>query len=766
MRNHHLGRWSVCYPLLVCLVLAASTASSQTAFPGPDWEVATPQSQGLDRQKLSAAVAWFEENAPRDGVRELAIVRNGRLVWQGDDIDKRHGVWSCTKSFTSTVLGLLVDDGKCTLDTKAKDFVPELAEKYPDLTLRQLATMTSGYRAVGDEPQGNYKHGPSSTPFNPGEPLFAPPGSQYAYWDSAMNLFGLVLTRIAGEPLEDLFQRRIAGPIGMHEKNWDWGDYATIDGTAINGGAGNSNKHVFITARDMARLGHLFLNRGNWNGRQLVSDKWIAEATRIHVPADLPWAHPDSDIDARGAYGLNWWVNGVRADGQRLWPGAPHGTFAAVGHNNNRLFVVPEWNMVVVRLGLDQADRRIGNDVWGEFLKRVGLSIQGPQPGDVLREYGWAHPSGDAGGSLRVGGRLDYGGGPIELQHELDLEHATKAEVVVEKLLCHDNTRGLAIQINGHDWIAVPEAAQIPEPQWDYQHFTFPVVAVPLSQLKAGSGNTFALKVADEHSWNWPQNLIYGLQLRIYYDPAKKPHPRGRIVSPAAGGKLGQKVALAAEATSDTGKLARVDFLGLLADVNWEGDGQYRQWHYHYFKGELRGQLGTAARAPFRATWDTTWVPDQTEPIQVAARITDDSGLCYWTEAVSGLRLERPGVSVELCRPYDVPKKWVTRVGDQSQKFRIGGELPQATAAQLVWSSWSPGYMEGLLINGTKVFDREGPRYACFWHRVPLADLSVFKPGENELTTGMTPKYDGKTVHGMEVNWPGIMVLIRYESPR
>jgi hypothetical protein len=73
-----------------------------------------------------------------------------------------------------------------------------------------------------------------------------------------------------------------------------------------------------------------------------------------------------------------------------------------------------------------------------------------PQPGDLFREYTWMHASGDAGGSLRVGGRLDYGGGPIPWPQTFDLEHAVRAEIVIEKLLCHEGTRGLALSVNDH----------------------------------------------------------------------------------------------------------------------------------------------------------------------------------------------------------------------------------------------------------------------------------------------------------------------------
>jgi len=296
------------------------------------------------------------------------------MVWKGPEIDKVHGVWSATKSFTSTVLGLLIDDGKATLDTLAKDHIPAMAGAYPNVTLRHFTTMTSGYRAVQDEPRGSYRHGPSPTPFDPCDtPLFAP-GSQYAYWDSAMNQFGNILTRIADEPIEGLFRRRIAEPIGMDATQWKWGDFGRIDGITVNGGSGNSNKHLFISARQMARLGHLFLNRGHWNGRQLISETWVQEATKPQVSVDTPvWS--DSGADGRGTYGFNWWANGIKADGQRKWPGAPAGTYAASGYNNNDMFVIPEWNMVIVRLGLDETQRKISDVVYSNFIEGVGKAI-------------------------------------------------------------------------------------------------------------------------------------------------------------------------------------------------------------------------------------------------------------------------------------------------------------------------------------------------------------------------------------------------------
>ena len=102
--------------------------------------------------------------------------------------------------------------------------------------------------------EGKSAHGQTITPFDPSpQPLFAPPGSKFAYWDSAQNQFSHVLTRIAEEPIADLFRRRIPDPIGMAPGKWAWGDFGERGGPLINGGAGNKGKGVSISARTTGR---------------------------------------------------------------------------------------------------------------------------------------------------------------------------------------------------------------------------------------------------------------------------------------------------------------------------------------------------------------------------------------------------------------------------------------------------------------------------------------------------------------------------------
>jgi len=165
--------------IMVTYSFSPAVAASLTMnFPEEHWQETKPETQGVDSAKLKTAVSYLKDNSGSDGVKELVIIRNGSMIWKGADIDKMHGVWSLTKSFTSTVLGLLIDDDKASLDTLAKDYVPSMAEVYPDVTLRHFTSMTSGYYAVGDKSSGSYKHGPSRTPFKPAPtPLFKPPGS-------------------------------------------------------------------------------------------------------------------------------------------------------------------------------------------------------------------------------------------------------------------------------------------------------------------------------------------------------------------------------------------------------------------------------------------------------------------------------------------------------------------------------------------------------------------------------------------------------------
>ncbi len=391
-----------------------------------------------------------------------------------------------------------------------------------------------------------------------------------------------------------------------------------------------------------------------------------------------------------------------------------------------------------------------------------------PEPGDVFREYYWHSPSSDADYGLRVSdlGNYEkgYGGGTITLRHVFDLEHAVKAELIIEKIQSHYGTKELEISINDNEWTPVPETESIQYPQWEYMHHTYPVMEIPLSWLSDSTENGFKMKVSPEQPFRWPQHLINGVHFRIYYDAEIKSHPTGQILEPLQNSALGDSVLFAAEASAPDGEIAQVDFIGLYEDVNYEGDGIYYQWHYHYYHGKITHHIGTASEAPYQVTWDTSWIPDQEQPMQVSARIIDDTDMIFMTQPVTNLILGREHVSVELCKPYNVSSRWTTRDYGKGESFDITGNLDDIVAARLVWTSWCPGYMNGIYINNVKVFDKEGPLYKYYFHRVTLDSLSVLYQGENKLITGYKKTLNGEQIHGMEVQWPGIMVLVKYNT--
>jgi len=406
------------------------------------------------------------------------------------------------------------------------------------------------------------------------------------------------------------------------------------------------------------------------------------------------------------------------------------------------------------------------------FLISLACSLAAqPSPGDLFREYTWFNVSGDCNGALRVGGTLDYRltnnadhlreEGQILPGFNVDLTGAVRAELVIEKMLCHQDTRGLRVSINGHDPIRLPEPEHIPVAQSAYAHHFNALVPVELTQLDQGPGNSFSFEVDTAGHW-WPQNLVYGMILRIYYRSGSV-EERGNIILPRDGDILDTLNQIIYEAPPGE-KVEKIDLVGFYKDADLEGDGLYQQWHYSYHKCEIYNHIGTISGSPNEFIWNTEWLPDQDEKIRLAAFIHRSDGFIYMTDPVNNLVLDRPGISVELCKPYRRPRGWYTRNGTFEERFQIKGDLNRAIEAKLVFRSWSPGYFNGIYINNFIVFMREGPRYDYYLHHIPVEALYALQQGENILMTGKTPLYSGIMVHGVEIQWPGIMLLVKYKT--
>lgn len=333
-----------------------------TVFPSTEWERASPAALGVDSLVLDSALTYLERHCQYDGLEETMVIRNGYLLWAGDSINKVHDIWSCTKSFVSTAVGILAEEGKLKLEDTVANYEPLLREHYPAATFRHFLTMTSGYNAVGQSRWGEPSEDWSLTPYAPDEPLFAP-GTAYAYWDEAMIMLGRALTRIAGEPLNDYLAKRVLQPIGIPQRDW-WGE-GEVEGIPINfGGTG-----LRMSASDQARFGWLFLNEGQWNRRPIVSGDWTQMATVNQVPSSIEIGDTDrKGTDGRGIYGYNWWVINAGAD-------APVAGAFTSGLNHNVCLLIPDWNMVVVRMGVDGNPELSKHQVYSELIKRLAPGV-------------------------------------------------------------------------------------------------------------------------------------------------------------------------------------------------------------------------------------------------------------------------------------------------------------------------------------------------------------------------------------------------------
>jgi len=392
-----------------------------------------------------------------------------------------------------------------------------------------------------------------------------------------------------------------------------------------------------------------------------------------------------------------------------------------------------------------------------------------PKPGDLFKEYAWYNKPGDCQGALRVGGRLDYqlienvqhykGNGQIQPPFQVDLKNAFRAELIVEKMLCHGGTKGLRVSINGNKALRLPVSPNIPWPEEDYAHHYNAILPLDLSLLKEGTDNTFKFEVDTAGHW-WPQNLIYGMILRIYYDSSlitEKTH-----ISQPKKGDILEKIQQIQLHIPSGENIEKVHLVGFYEDVDLEGDGLYTQWHYAYHKGLIYNHIDSSSKAPYTLSWNTEWVPDQKEKMKLAAFIHRSDGYIYMSDAVENLQVGMRDYSVELCKPFRRPKHWFTRNGEFEERFYIDGNIEKASAARMFFRTWSPGYFNGIYINDFLVFTKEGPKYAYYEHNVPIKELHVLKEEENILKTGITPLYPEGMVHGVEVQWPGIMLLIKY----
>ncbi|MBP7401675.1 MAG: serine hydrolase [Clostridia bacterium] len=247
-----------------------------------------------------------ERNLPVDSI--MVFQDGERIAEHRWTPDVPHLIYSHTKSFTATAIGVAIDEGRLSLEDRVTDwFADEMpAGGYPmadDLRLRHLLTMSSGRDVpllMGGDRERLAEH--DWVRYLLSKPILTPPGTRFTYSNGDTYLAGVMLERAVGMTLADYAEDRLLKPMGIPRPVWEHCPMGHTFGAS----------GMWLRTADMARLGLLYLQNGEWNGRRLVSEKWIREASSRHIDT------PDESV-WRCGYGFQLWMNPIpesyRADG-------------------------------------------------------------------------------------------------------------------------------------------------------------------------------------------------------------------------------------------------------------------------------------------------------------------------------------------------------------------------------------------------------------------------------------------------------------------
>lgn len=267
----------------------------------------TPAAQGIAADAILAFVEAVERAGY--GLHSLMLLRHGAVVaegwWQPYQPDRPHTLFSLSKSFTSTAIGLAVAEGRLSIDDLVLAFFPddapaEVSANLAAIRVHDLLAMATGHAenidmagALG----GTWVRAALAAPV-----VFAP-GTHFFYNNAATYLLSAIIQKLVGTTLLDYLQPRLFAPLGIANPTWEQSPQG------INTGAWG----LSITTEDIACFGQLYVQRGMWHGTQLVPEAWVAQATRFQVSN----AHP-KDSDWQQGYGYQFWRcqhNAYRGDG-------------------------------------------------------------------------------------------------------------------------------------------------------------------------------------------------------------------------------------------------------------------------------------------------------------------------------------------------------------------------------------------------------------------------------------------------------------------
>jgi CubicO group peptidase (beta-lactamase class C family) len=335
--------------------LTASTAVA--AADPPALPRSSPEAQGIPSSAILAFVEAAE--AKIDALHSLMVLRHGQVVaegwWEPYRRDDPHVLFSLSKSFTSTGIGLAIAEGRLSLDDTVLSFFPEDAPAQPSenlkaMRVRDLLSMSTGHHADVIETFPYEDPGVSRTRAFLSLPVAHKPGTHFVYNTPASYMLSAIVQKVTGTALVDYLRPRLFEPLGIRNPKWD----ASPDGVSY-GGFGLS-----VTTEDIARFGQLYLRKGEWDGRRLLPAEWVVAATSRQVSNG---SNPSSDWDQ--GYGYQFWR-------------CRHGVYRGDGAFGQYCIVMPEHDAVVAITSGVRDLQAVLNLVWEHLLP--AMKAPGPLP--------------------------------------------------------------------------------------------------------------------------------------------------------------------------------------------------------------------------------------------------------------------------------------------------------------------------------------------------------------------------------------------------
>jgi CubicO group peptidase (beta-lactamase class C family) len=347
IENNNSRFWRVMYLIIVILLifstmLAACKPSNSTKDSidytpqlGDDWEVSTPEEQGLNPELLDDL---YSDAAKLDTIYGLLVVKNGSIVaeqyFNEGSSEQKAFIQSISKSYISALVGLALDQGCITsVDQKMMEFFPEFADQIIDprkeqITILDLLQMRSGY--PWEETHEDLWAGLASGDYMPllvGFPLTHDPGDTFQYSNWTSWLLGVIVSRACDADLKEYAQEHLLSPIGSDVGDW-WSDKYGYYYSAFG-----------FTARDLARFGMLYLNDGEYGGKQVISQDWVNDSLQIY--SEDAWTIRIGRNIKDIGYGYQWWS--ARS--------GDHHYDYAWGHGGQLIVLLDEFDMIIVLTG-------------------------------------------------------------------------------------------------------------------------------------------------------------------------------------------------------------------------------------------------------------------------------------------------------------------------------------------------------------------------------------------------------------------------------